>query len=277
MQLQGAWGQGCKRQRSKYGVKDTGQGGSQVPAPAPQENGLSAPRSNFSSKPPNLELYMNLLSSRMSCLPCEVAMSCTLPPSHLWVGTWSPLSYLPPETWCLGPFRYRALKSNQAGTGLKQEAQALGRLGGSSQDCGESCGLLSLWGYQTAPSPACLCVLALLPSAARLPPYKGEMAASGPTSLPASSQLPIPEGERRGPPLPGGKNHGKDPDWLSPGPTATMDQSPCVRSPPGFARLLRCFLGGGWGPLIDSSMRTSPRCWRGGHLEKTARPVMCAE
>lgn len=132
MQLQGAWGQGCKRQRSKYGVKDTGQGGSQVPAPAPQENGLSAPRSNFSSKPPNLELYMNLLSSRMSCLPCEVTMSCTLPPSHLWVGTWSPLSYLPPETWCLGPFRYRALKSNQAGTGLKQEAlgSSAGKAGG---------------------------------------------------------------------------------------------------------------------------------------------------
>lgn len=44
----------------------------------------------------------------------------------------------------------------------------------------------------------------------------------------------------------------------------------------GFASLVKVFLGGGWGPLIDSPTRTSPRWWRG-HLEKSAMLVTCVD
>lgn len=84
MQPQGAWGRGCIRQGCTP-VKEVARS---QPLPT-QENGLSAPRSSFSRESPNLDLYMNLLLSRMFCLPCEFSMPCTLPPSHLWVGTLS--------------------------------------------------------------------------------------------------------------------------------------------------------------------------------------------
>lgn len=182
------------------------------PLPA-QENRLSVPRSNFSREAPNLDFYVNSLLSRTFCLPPVGYMPRTRPPRHLWVGALPISSYLPPETLRQAPFRCRALKSNQTGISLKRDilGSSAGKAGGQPTGLREKLQApesLGPRGHQTSPPSACLCVLASLLSAARLSPYKGEMAATGPTSLPASSQLPTSGAERATPPPPGGKSHG---------------------------------------------------------------------
>lgn len=182
------------------------------PLPA-QENRLSVPRSNFSREAPNLDFYVNSLLPRTFCLPPAGYMPRTLPPRHLWEGALPISSYLPPEILRQAPFRCRALKSNQTGISLKRDilGSSAGKAGGQPTGLREKLQApesLGPRGHQTSPPSACLCVLASLLSAARLSPYEGETAATGPTSLPASSQLPTSGAERATPPPPGGKSHG---------------------------------------------------------------------
>lgn len=144
---------------------------------------------------------MNSLLSRRFYLSLGNCVPCTLPPSHLWVGDLPRALYLPPEILCQAPFRCRAPKPNQTGTSLQWEVlgsrigKAGGQLTGSRKKLQgpESPGPQE---HQTSPPSAGLCELPSLPSAARLPPYKGDMAAPGSTSLPASLEPPT-SGDQR--------------------------------------------------------------------------------